>query len=377
LTILFSGMIASDPGQGGATWAVLQYLLGLRRLGHDVYFVEPVAAASARPDVTRYFNDIVRDFGLEGAAALLPADKRQTVGVPYDRLAEIAKHTDLLINVSGMLTDEAIVSRVAVRVYLDLDPAFVQLWHATHAADMRFTGHTHFVTVGQAIGQPDCNVPTCGLNWIPTLQPVVLERWPRVGPEGPLEWDALTTVGNWRGYGSIEHGGVQYGQKAHSLRRLIELPRLTDERFVLALSIHPDEVNDLDALSSHGWQRVDPAEVASTPARYQRFVQGSKGEFGLAKSGYVASRCGWFSDRSACYLASGRPVVAQDTGFGRYLPTGEGLLAFETTEQAVAAIERLNRDYAGHCRAARALAESYFNSDKVLTRLLRQIGVAP
>jgi hypothetical protein len=192
-----------------------------------------------------------------------------------------------------------------------------------------------------------------------------------------LEWDAFTTVGNWRGYGSVEHAGVHYGQKAHSLRRLLDLPRLTPEPFTLALSIHPDEVKDLEALSSHGWKLLDPAEVASTPGRYQRFVQGSRGEFGVAKSGYAASRCGWFSDRSACFLASGRPVVAQDTGFSRHLPTGEGLFAFATAEEAAAAVTEVSRDYARHCRAARALAETHFDSDKVLGTLLRGIGVAP
>ena len=370
-------MIAGDAGQGGATWAVLQYLLGLRRLGHDVYFVEPLRTGPPHPTTAAYFSEVTRAFGLEGTAALLPAEARQTVGVPYERLLGVAARADVLINVSGMLSDEALVSRVPVRVYLDLDPAFVQLWHATQTADMRFTGHTHFVTVGQSIGGPNCDVPTCGLEWIPTLQPVVLERWPAVGPDGPVQWDAFTTIANWRGYGSIEHDGVQYGQKAHSLRRLLELPRLTRERFTLALSIHPGETRDIEALSSHGWQRVDPAEVAGTPDQYQQFVQRSKGEFGFAKSGYVAARCGWFSDRSACYLASGRPVVAQDTGFSRHLPTGEGLLAFETAEQAAAAVEAVNRDYARHCRAARALAEKYFDSDNVLSWLLSRIGVTP
>ena len=370
-------MIAGDPRQGGATWAVLQYLLGLRRLVHDVYFIEPLRVGPIAPAVTQYFSDVTRAFELEDVAALLPADARQTAGLPYEHVVEVAKRADVLINVSGMLTDEAIIGRIPVRVYLDLDPAFVQLWHETGAADMRFAGHTHFVTVGQSIGGPHCDVPTCGLDWIPTLQPVVLERWPRVGPEAAPRWDAFTTVANWRGYGSVEHAGVHYGQKAHSLRGLMHLPRLTRERLMLALSIHPNEVKDLEALSSNGWLRADPAEVAATPAQYQRFVQGSKGEFGLAKSGYVASRCGWFSDRSACYLASGRPVVAQDTGWSRYLPAGQGLLAFDTAEQAAAALEAVDRDYARHCRAARAIAETHFDSDKVLGRLLSRIGVGP
>jgi hypothetical protein len=238
---------------------------------------------------------------------------------------------------------------------------------------MRFVGHTHFVTIGQAIGRPDCAVPTCGLRWITTPQPVVLAHWPVAES---LTFDALTTVGNWRGYGSIRHGGVLYGQKAHSLREFISLPTLTDERFMLALAIHPDEARDLDALAENGWSLLDPRSVAGTPASYRSFIQGSRAEFGIAKSGYVASRCGWFSDRSVCYLASGRPVIAQETGFSRFLPTGQGLFAFDTLDDVLAALDELKRDYARHARAARALAEEHFDSDRVLTRLLQQLGEA-
>jgi hypothetical protein len=227
--------------------------------------------------------------------------------------------------------------------------------------------------VGQALGHDDCSVPTCGLDWIPTVPPVVLERWP-VG--GPIVHDALTMVGNWRAYGSITHDGVFYGQKAHALRELIELPRLGDERFLLALAIHAEETKDLAALADNGWELTDPRLVAGTPSAYRAFVRGSKAELGIAKAGYVVARCAWFSDRSACYLASGRPVVAQDTGFGAYLPTGEGLLAFATIEDVLVAIDELNRDYLRHARAARALAEEHFDSDRVLTRLLARVGAA-
>jgi hypothetical protein len=293
--------------------------------------------------------------------------------LPYDRLAAVARRADVLVNVSGMLADDQLTAAIPIRVYLDLDPAFIQLWH-TQGIDMRFAGHTHFVTIGQAIGRPDCLVPTCGLPWIPTPQPIVLERWPVAGA---VVRDALTTVGNWRGYGSVEQDGVFYGQKAHSLRPLIDLPTRTRERFELALAIHPGETTDLAALAANGWHLLDPAAVAGTPDQYQRFIQGSKAEFGLAKSGYAASRCGWFSDRSLCYLASGRPVIAQETGFSHYLPTGAGLFAFATADDVLAATEAIDADYVRHARAARSIAEEYFDSDLVLSRLLRQIGVAP
>src|SRR5439155_10537411 len=181
------------------------------------------------------FRDVTARFGLTGSAALLLDGTRETVGLPYDELLRVAGRADVLVNVSGMLADPALTARIPVRVYLDLDPAFVQVWH-TQGIDMRFAGHTHFVTVGLDVGQPDCPVPTCGLPWITTPQPVVLERWPFAGA---VTRDALTTVGNWRGYGSVEHEGVFYGQKAHSLRPLITLPTRTRERFELALAIHP------------------------------------------------------------------------------------------------------------------------------------------
>ncbi len=167
-----------------------------------------------------------------------------------------------------------------------------------------------------------------------------------------------------------------YGQKAHSLRQFIALPTLTPEKFMLALNIHPGETPDLEALEKNGWQLLDPSQVAHSPESYRRFIQESKAEFGIAKSGYVAARCGWFSDRSIGYLASGRPVIAQETGFSRFLPVGEGLFAFATTDDVLRAIEAMNRDYARHAQAARAIAEAYFDSDKVLARLLQQVGIS-
>jgi hypothetical protein len=380
LTIVVSGMVAAVPHQGGATWAVLQYLLGFAGLGHDVYFVEPlealqpVGAGLADSVNARYCRGVMDQVGLDGRWALVRRGTRETAGLRHHDLTRVAQRADVLVNISGTLTDAELTQRIPTRVYLDLDPGFTQLWQAAQGIDMGLEGHTHFVTVGQAIGSPDCPVPTCGRPWVTTPQPVLLDRWPVADR---IVHDGLTTVANWRGYGSIEHEGVVYGQKVHSLRRFMTLPARTEERFLLALAIHPDEHGDLTALRANGWELLDPGEVAGSPGAYQRFVQGSKAEFGVAKSGYVASRCGWFSDRSLCYLASGRPVLAQQTGFGPYIPTGEGLLAFETADDVLAGIDELNRDYARHAAAARALAEQHFDSGKVLTRLLRAVGALP
>ena len=368
MKVLVAGMVAGDPGQGGASWAVLQYVLGLRRLGHDVVLVEPVAELT--PATTAYFAQVARAFGLTGSAALLVAGTRETAGMGFGALRGAARGADLLLNVSGMLDGE-LAELPRTRAFLDLDPAFNQLWHAAEGIDMGFDRHERFVTVGLALGDAGCPVPTCGRDWIRTPQPVVLERWPALEPiaDGPV-----TTVGNLRGYGSVQWQGEHYGQKIHSLRSLYELPRRSAGEIALAMTIDPAESTDLAALRRNGWRLVDPRQVAGTPAAYARFIGASSAEIGIAKSGYVRSRCGWFSDRSACYLASARPVVAQDTGYSRYLPTGEGLLAFTDLDGAAAALDTIRRDHARHARAARAIAEEVFDSDRVLTDLLDRLA---
>jgi hypothetical protein len=370
--IIVSGMVAGDPFQGGASWAVLQYVLGLRRLGHDVTLIEEWTSPDRLADTpsASYFQQVVERFGLEDSAALLRAGTTETVGVPYTRLRELAAGADLLLNVSGILTDPDLLSAVPVRAYLDLDPVFNQLWHES-GIDMRFEPHNRFVTVGQALGTPECPIPTGGREWITTLPPVVLEHWPAASGPGDGHF---TSIGNWRGYGSVELDGVHYGQRVHSMRPLMELPRRADAHFRLALAIHPDERPDLEALETNGWELVDPVEAAGTPERYERFIRGSTAELGIAKSGYVLSRSGWFSDRSACYLATGRPVLAQETGFSRFLPAGEGLLAFETVDDAAAGVEAIRGDYPRHARRARELAEDLLDSDRVLGRLLERLG---
>jgi hypothetical protein len=349
LKILVAGRAAKDR-QGGAAWAVLQYVLGLERLGHEVRLVEFVPEPS--DEVRAYFDVLVRDFALRGE---LLTEPRGFAGF------------DLVINISGTLAPDLIES-IPVRVYLDQDPAFSQLWQET-GVDMRFAGHTHHATVGLAMGLPGCDIPTHGFEWIHTLPPIVLARWPPAEAEG----QALTTVANFRSYGSIERNGTFYGQKAHALRELMRLPARTGERFVLALAVHPDERRDLDALAANGWELVDPTSAAGTPAAYAGFILSSLAEIGIAKHGYAISGCGWFSDRSACYLASGRPVIAQETGFSAHLPSAEGLLAFADEDGAVAAIEAVRANYERHAKAARRIAEECFDSDRVLARLLKAV----
>ena len=376
LNILVSAMLGAVPSQGGWVWAVMQYVLGLQRLGHRVFFVEPIPPSNHSANecgelpAAASFRQLTTAFGLTDCCLWVDGTHRTLVG-RYEELAKAAREADVFLNLSGRMSDLQLTKRTPFRVYLDLDPAFTQLWQAVQGIDMHFEGHTHFATVGLAIGHDGCRVPTCGREWISTLPPVVLEHWPA---SEVTTHDAFTTVAHWRGYGSVEHDGVLYGQKAHSLRGLIALPQQTRVPLLLALAIHPDEARDAAALHNNGWRWTDPAGVASTPEQYAAFVRGSRGEFGVAKSGYVASQCGWFSDRSVCYLASGRPVVAQETGFSRFVPTGQGLLSFRNVEDAVRVLEQVQGDYAAHARAARRLAEERFDSDRVLRRLLQMIG---
>ena len=369
MRILLAGTFAGVNAQGGATWAVAQYVLGLADLGHDVILVEPVERS---PEVAAYFTRATAALGLVGRAALVHPDRSAT-GLDYSALIAWAKTSDLLLNLAGVLTDQELLGPSASRVYVDLDPGFTQLWQAVEGVDMGFSGHDRFVTVGQAVGTPGSTVPTCGLTWTTTLPPVVLSAWPAITTPAVY---GVTTVANWRSYGSICHGGVHFGQKAHSIRQLTDLPRrVPGAIFEPALAIDSGELRDIAALNLNGWQLLDPARVTASPDGYREFVQQSLAEIGVAKSGYVNSHCGWFSDRSACYLASGRPVVAQDTGWPSYLPSGSGLLTFSDGAGAADALAQILGNYRHHAEAARAIACELLDSRRVLSTLLDRVGV--
>lgn len=366
--IVVAGRAFDVAGQAGATWAVLQYVLGLRELGYDVWLLEPVA--QLKEATVRTSEALSAEFELGSRAALLVGDDGDTVGASPRSVRAACDSADALLDLSGVLAGHELLERFAVRAYVDLDPAFNQLWHAS-GIDRGFDSHSHHFTVGLNIGQDDCGAPTCGADWMPTPPPVALSAWP-VAP--PRLHGALTSLANWRSYGSIEWCGVRYGQKAHSLRRLTELPSSSTQRFVLALAIDPAEDAERLALSAGGWELADPHRVAGSPSAYRHFISRSKAEIGVAKAGYVTARCGWFSDRSACYLASGRPVLAQDTGIGGRLPVGEGLLTFEDADGALAALDALDSNYAAHAAAAREIAESHLDARLVLGRMLEELG---
>jgi hypothetical protein len=383
---IVSGALANKPFNGGEAWVRLSWVLGLRRLGFDVCFVEELAsedcvdAGGAPAEFSasanrRHFDAVVADFGLGGSAGLLVDGGREFSGLGLAEIRERAAEADLLVNVSGHLTIEKIVGGPRQRLYVDLDPGFTQAWHGDKSLRFDIAEHDHYATVGLNVGRPSCLVPDCGIAWIPTPPPVVLDEWPVTPvPAGPLR---LTTVASWRSpYGQLELGGRTMGLKHHQFRRLIELPeRVEGASFEIALEIHPGDDADRRALEDHGWKIVDPRAATSTPAGFRDFVSASSAEFSVAQGVYAESGSGWFSDRTAAYLASGRPALVQDTAIGAELSPGEGMLTFSTLEAAVAGIERIAADPSRDAAAARRFAERHLDSDLVRGRLLSSIGM--
>jgi hypothetical protein len=385
-TVVVSSVIANKPLNGGNAWVVLNWVLGLKKLGFQVYFVEQISregCVDATGAVTAfencanlaYFKRIAERYGLIGSAALIYENGEQIHGLPYLELLDVAESADLLVNITGHLTLEPLMRRLRRKAYVDLDPGFTQFWHASGDAGPRLDGHDFYFTVGENIGTRSCPIPVDGIRWRPTRQPVTLDHWP-VSGEGAA--DRFTTVATWRGpYGSVQYGSKTFGSKVHEFRKVIEMPERVPQTIEIALDIHPAEEKDLHLLHRYGWRLVDPRITVPDPDAFRRYVQGSGAEFSVAQEVYTQTRSGWFSDRTVRYLASGKPALVQDTGFGRNYPVGEGLLAFSTLEEAVAGAGRIARDYEEHCRAARALAEEYFDSDRILGRFLEEVGVAP
>jgi hypothetical protein len=383
-TIVVAGSLAQRPFAGGHAWQFLQYLLGFRRIGWDVLFLDRLEPEMCRDEAgdpcgvedsvnLSYFTRVLDGFGL-GEHYSLGFDRgRQTFGLSRAQAIERVRSSALLINIMGFLDDDEVLAAAPRRAFLDTDPGFGQMWQDLGLATL-FQGHDDYITIAENIGKPECAIPNLGLQWITTCQPVLLEEWRRPDDADIGHW--ITGIGAWRGaYDPVELNGTRYGLRVHEFRKFAPLPQRTQQPFQLALEMDDADAVDSTLLESNGWCRIDPRVVTRDPWRYRRYIHESRAEIMIAKEMYVLTRSGWFSERSMCYLAAGRPVLAQDTGITELYPTDAGLLTFTTLDEAVEAVRALDADYDLHARAARAIAEEYFDSDRVLSRLLSRLGV--
>jgi hypothetical protein len=369
-SVVIGAALAHRVGYGGHAWALLQYVLGFRALGFEVTVVDRLEPGMLRgaseQTALGYFRGLLADTGV--SYCVLGGDGSALDGLALKETLGKMMEARFLLNVMGFVRDRELLEAARRRVFLDIDPGFGQIWRELGLADV-FTDHDDFVTVGRNIGQPGCDVPTCGLSWLTIPHPVVLEGCPAV--RGGRDF---TSVGSWRGpYDRIEYQGRSLGLRVHEYRKFAALPGLVDAPFRVALEIDPSDESDLALLRERGWQLVEPREVAYDPATYLGFVQGSLAEFTVAKGMYVELHSGWLGDRTVCYLASGKPALVQDTGLAPHYPLDEGLVAFSTLDEAVTGVERILADYPAHARAARRLAETEFDARLVLTRLLEEL----
>jgi len=385
-TVFVSGAVANKHRMGGSIWVRMSWAEALRDCGLDVVFVEQIderscvdAGGAPAPFAdsanAAAFAAAMTRFGLTGSLVCPAADgaDARVRGLALDDLFARADGAALLVNLGGHLRWEPLLRRLKARAFVDLDPGFTQIWHAQER-DIGLAAHDLHFTVGMNVGTPRCPLPSGGLRWRAIRQPVCLDRWP------VQSGDALqrfTTVASWRGaYGPATWAGRSYGVKAHEFRRFLPVSgAVRDARFEVALDIHDGDRADVERLRDHGWALSDPAALSGTDG-FRRFVQASGAEFSPAQNIYVDTCSGWFSDRTVRYLASGRPALVQDTGFAEHLPTGAGLLAFSTLDEAVRGARELLADYPAHCVAARRIAAEHFAGSRAIAPLLQSAGLA-
>lgn len=390
-TIVILGIMGRSPFAGVA-WQVLHYLEGFRRLGLDVYYVEDTgdwpydAEQNTITDDCRYtVNYIARLMawcGLADRWAYRFGAGHRIFGLSESQVSRLFEQADALVNVTGatLLREEHL--RVPVRIYLETDPVLPQIEIAKgHRETIKhLRNHTHHFSFGENLGAADCSIPLEQFKYQPTRQPIVLEWWTSAASQPPSEnplasaTNRFTTIASWRQTDKdIEWEGETYLWSKHvEFLKFIDLPRRAAQPLELALASGDSEAIQL--LESHGWRILDAVALSKNILPYRDYILGSRGEFTVAKDQNVRLRSGWFSDRSACYLAAGRPVITQDTGFGNILPCGDGLFAFKTMEDILAAFEAINSDYSRHCKAARAIAEEYFRAEAVLAKVIDDLG---
>lgn len=366
----------------GVTFQILHYLLGLQRLGYDVYYVEdsdrwvydpirgePSEDAAGNVDLVA---PVLEAYGLAGRWAYRTREPApQCFGLDSAALDALYRSADAMLNVTAAQELRDDILAIPRRIYVESDPFAFQV--RASLGDPRILetldGHDTLFTFGENVGQPGTLIPETRFRWLPTRQPVALDLWDSPPAPRDAPWTTVTTWHNREK--PLEYNGENYWwTKGREFEPFLDLPeRAPATRFELAVAAE-EKVHQ--QLTEHGWSWIPAVNLSLDPARYRSFITSSRAEFTVARDQYVRPWTGWFSDRSACYLAAGRPVVTQDTGFGRVLPTGEGLFAFSTMDEVVAAIEAVENDYERHAAGARAVAAEYFSAERVLTSLMER-----
>jgi len=402
--------VANFPEGGGHFWVYMQYVQGFLRQGCDVYWLEEFASSGdATHDaqtLTRFAKRMER-FGLKGKTILYKTSKggsggvpeRTYIGIDETRAKSIFANTDLLLNFYYAMSPTmlALFRRTAL---VDIDPSLLQLWMST--GQIEVSQHDYYCTTGETVGKPTALFPDCGISWINIRPAVALDLWPYSYKEDAT---AFTTISGWWGDGGRGEFVTDYDElvyennKRVTFLQYVDLPQQTSQALELALNLGTEEIDedemeptqltpdgrpitdyrgdavDRRKLLNHGWQIADPYAVANSPAAYQKYIQNSRGEFSCAKPSYIKFQSAWVSDRTICYLASGKPVVVQNTGPSTYLPDGEGMFRFSTMAEAVDAIATINSNYEKHCKAAREIAAAYFDASKIAADILEGCGL--
>ena len=380
LRIVILGYIIRGP-LGGLAWHHLQYMIGLHLMGHEVLFLEDSEdyASCYDPESNEITSDasyglnfirqVFEKHGMSGQWAYYDAHKNQWYGLSKKHVSDYCSAADVLLNISGVNPLREYLLQIPKRVLIDTDPVFTQIRHLTEKDSLkRAVQHTHFFSFGENFGKKFCTIPDDGFTWLPTRQPVVLREWLITESKIHSPW---TTIMQWDSYKIREYEGVQYGMKSQSFSPYYNLPQSTNETFELAIG---SATAPKEKLLLNGWQLKDPLIITKSTESYQAYINESKAEWSIAKQGYVISKSGWFSERSACYLASAKPVLVQDTGFSQNLETGKGLLCFTSFEECLSTIEAINSNYQKHCNWSREIATACFDSDIVLNDLLQRIS---
>jgi len=373
--IIFAVVLAKCPrSSAGHTCAIMNWALAYREFGWDVWLVEHLddsqmeapEEGSARSPQEEFWHATMAEFGFADRQCLIVNGSSPDL----DDFRSFSREADLFINFSGQFKRLDLISKRTLKCYLDVDPAFTQLWVETCGVDMGFAGHDRFLTVGTNLNGKDVLLPPSSQKWIPIVPPVVGYWRDRIGQKTEeLPW---STVSHWYGYNDLVWEGSTYGGKRNSLLELRELPKLLGAPIAIATDLERSW-GDYDEFEAAGWKILSASEICGDVDTYLRFLAGSRGELGVAKQGYIVSRGGWISDRSVTYLGFGRPVLLQDTGWTATLPAQPGLLPFRNTEEAVAGIQSIEADYAAHSKGALMLAETVFSPEGILAPLLKQL----